>query len=80
MKRYRLDELKVGMKVYVDELHNIEGVYIILANPEVVMTEDGTKTRGIIKKISKKRLYVHQPGEAIYFRRKRILRIFCIKL
>lgn len=70
MKRYKLEEIKVGMKVYVDELHNIEGVYIILANPEVVMTEDGTKTQGTIKKISKKRLYVRQPGEAIYFRRK----------
>lgn len=40
MKRYKLEEIKVGMKVYVDELHSIEGVYIILANPEVVMTED----------------------------------------
>ena len=34
MKRYRLDELKVGMKVYVDELHSIEGVYIVLGNPK----------------------------------------------
>lgn len=70
MKRYKLDELKVGMKVYVDELHSIEGVYIVLGNPKSVLTADGNRVEGIIKKISKKKLHVNQPGEALYFRRK----------
>lgn len=70
MKRYKLDELKVGMKVYVDELHSIEGVYIVLGNPKSVLTADGNRVEGIIKKISKKKLRVNQPGETLYFRRK----------
>lgn len=36
MKRYKLEDLKIGMKVYIDELYDIEGVYIILKNPKVV--------------------------------------------
>ena len=51
MKRYKLDELKIGMKVYVDELHGIEGVYIVLGNPKSVITADGNRVEGIIKKI-----------------------------
>ena len=70
MKRNRLDELKIGMKVYVDELHSIEGVYIVLGNPKSVLTADGNRVEGIIKKISKKKLHVNQPGETLYFRRK----------
>ena len=35
MKKYKLDELKVGIKVYVDELHSIEGVYILLSDTQV---------------------------------------------
>ena len=70
MKRYKLDELKIGMKVYVDELHGIEGVYIVLGNPKSVITADGNRVEGIIKKISKKKLNVNQPGETLYFRRK----------
>lgn len=67
MKRYRLDELKIGMKVYVDELHSIEGVYIVLGNPKSVLTADGNRVEGIIKKISKKKLHVNQPGETLYW-------------
>ena len=66
----QLDELKVGMKVYVDELYGIEGVYIVLGNPRSVLTADGNRVEGIIKKISKKKLHVNQPGETLYFRRK----------
>ena len=32
MKHYKLSDLKIGMKVYVDELTDIEGVYILLSD------------------------------------------------
>ena len=35
MKRYKLTDLKVGMRVYVDELTEIEGVYILLSDTQV---------------------------------------------
>lgn len=70
MKRYKLEDLKIGMSVYADELYDIEGVYILLTNPKVVMTEEGTRTQATIKKISKKKIYITQSGDTIYYRRK----------
>lgn len=35
MKHYKLSDLKVGMRVYVDELTEIEGIYILLSDTEV---------------------------------------------
>ena len=35
MKRYKLSDLHIGMKVYVDELTDIEGVYILLRDTQV---------------------------------------------
>lgn len=71
MKRYKLEELKVGMKVYVDELHSIEGVYILLSDTEDVETPGGfTRTTGVISKISDRKLQVKHLKESLYFRRK----------
>lgn len=70
MKHYKLEDLHIGMKVYADELYNIEGVYILLTNPKVVMTEEGTRTQATIKKISKKKIYITQSGDTLYYRRK----------
>ena len=71
MKRYKLEELKIGMKVYVDELTDIEGVYILLSDTEDVETPEGfTRTTGIISKISNRKLQVKHLRESLYYRRK----------
>ena len=71
MKRYKLEELKVGMKVYVDELTDIEGVYILLSDTEDVETPEWfTRTTGIISKISNRKLQVKHLRESLYYRRK----------
>lgn len=71
MKRYKLEELKVGMRVYVDELTDIEGVYILLSNTEDIETPEGfTRTTGVISKISDRKLQVKHLKESLYFRRK----------
>ena len=35
MNRYKLSDLHIGMKVYVDELYDIEGIYILLSDTQV---------------------------------------------
>ena len=71
MKHYKLSDLKIGMKVYVDELTDIEGVYILLSDTEDVETPEGfTRTTGIISKISNRKLQVKHLKESLYFRRK----------
>lgn len=71
MKRYKLEELKVGMKVYVDELTEIEGIYILLRDTKDVETPEGfTRTTGIISKISNRKLQVKHLKESLYYRRK----------
>ena len=71
MKHYKLSDLKIGMKVYVDGLTDIEGVYILLSDTEDVETQEGfIKTTGIISKISYRKLQVKHLKESLYFRRK----------
>lgn len=71
MKHYKLSDLKIGMKVYVDELTDIEGVYILLSDTEDVETPEGfTRTTGVISKISTRKLQVKHLKESLYFRRK----------
>ena len=71
MKRYKLSDLHIGMKVYVDELTEIEGVYILLSDTEDVETPEGfTRTTGIISKISDRKLQVKHLKESLYYRRK----------
>lgn len=71
MKHYKLTDLKVGMRVYVDELTDIEGIYILLSDTEDVETPEGfTRTTGIISKISNRKLQVKHLKESLYYRRK----------
>lgn len=71
MKHYKLSDLKTGMRVYVDELTEIEGIYILLSDTEDVETPEGfTRTTGIISKISTRKLQVKHLKESLYFRRK----------
>lgn len=71
MKRYKLSDLHIGMQVCVDELYDIEGVYIVLSNTDVVDDKDGfTHTSGTITKISNKRPTLKHQKESLYFRRK----------
>ena len=71
MKHYKLSDLKEGMRVYVDELTDIEGVYILLSDTEDVETPEGfTRTTGIISKISTRKLQVKHLKESLYYRRK----------
>lgn len=71
MKHYKLTDLKVGMRVYVDELTDIEGIYILLRDTGDVETPEGfTRTTGVISKISTKKLQVKHLKESLYFRRK----------
>lgn len=70
MKRYKLEDLKIGMKVYIDELYDIEGVYIILKNPKVVQDGIFTRAEGVIDKISTRKLHVTHDNESLYYRRK----------
>lgn len=71
MKHYKLSDLKIGMRVYVDELTEIEGIYILLSNTEDVETPEGfTRTTGVISKISDRKLQVKHLKESLYFRRK----------
>lgn len=77
MKRYKLDGLKVGMRVYVDELTEIEGIYILLSDTEDVETPEGfTRTTGVISKISDRKLQVKHLKESLYFRRKGYSKFF----
>ena len=71
MKHYKLTDLKVGMRGYVDELTDIEGIYILLRDTWDVETPEGfTRTTGVISKISTKKLQVKHLKESLYFRRK----------
>ena len=70
MKRYKLSDLHIGMKVYVDELYDIEGVYILLKNPKVVQDGILTRTEGVIEKISTRKLRVTHDNESLYYRKK----------
>ena len=44
MKHYKLYDLKIGMRVYVDELTEIEGVYILLSDTEDSLYLDSTQS------------------------------------
>ena len=70
MKRYKLSDLYIGMKVYVDELYDIEGIYILLKNPKVVHEGILTRTEGVIEQISNRKLRVTHDNESLYYRRK----------
>ena len=77
MKHYKLSDLKIGMRVYVDELTEIEGIYILLSNTEDVETPEGfTRTTGVISKISDRKLQVKHLKESLYFRRKGYSEVF----
>mgnify|MGYP001623342727 CR=1 FL=1 len=64
MKRYKLDGLKVGMRV-------------LLSDTEDVETPEGfTRTTGVISKISDRKLQVKHLKESLYFRRKGYSKFF----
>ena len=47
-KKYTLNELRTGMVVSTDQLSEIYNTYILLANPQIVDTDDSETVMGTI--------------------------------
>ena len=61
-------KLHVGMKVRVNELDNIKGIWMLLKDAEVIDDENGICTsEGILYKISTKRISVTEHNTSLVY-------------